>query len=545
MWLFFFANLFLSVSSDTTTCPSGFSLLSTGQKCVRLFTDVAKHADAAANCSSYGGHLISVLNAIDNRAIVGLAATSTTPYWLGIKCSLSGSAASCLWDDQSGNAGTYNAFATGYPLVEVGQCVYVPTSGSLAGKWLSGDCNNMNLNYICEASTTPITDTCTFQYNGYCYYPTLSSLSEQEAQYSCQQACSDLVSIHSKEENDYVKTLFSNNAPTYIRIGATTNDNNQNSWIDGTNWDYANIGYFDTKIGFCWSMALKDDIISTGKWISSLCDTSVPFVCKKKVGQQCGTTSGPTLAPGQCNAPMFYDNSGTFYSPNWPYTYVGEQNHCNYVLDTPVGSLAQIQFPVMNLDNQASISVYSRIEDTTPIVVFQGNSASNNWYNSTTNTMKVVFRPCVSNCQTDGLFRWQANFQPSNQVTTLSPPVSVTPDANNPSGCNATILSAPGLITSPNYPNFYTNFLNCMYHLSTLGGYRIRLDFNQIDTEQCCDNIIVHDGPFLSSPELGRVSGSWPAHSKIFQSTSNSMLVTFTTDASGQASGFSANFGAY
>ncbi|CAL2045247.1 unnamed protein product [Caenorhabditis brenneri] len=547
MWFHstFILALLVYVSADT--CPKGFSILGSTNKCVKLITDVARHADASANCSSYGGHLISVHTAIDNRAYVNLASSSSTPFWLGLKCSASGVPASCLWDDQSGNAGSYNAFANGYPVVEVGNCVYVSTTGSFAGKWLSGDCNTMSLNFICEApANTPVTDTCSFQFNGNCYYPSLSSLSEQEAEFACEQECANLVSIHSIEENNYVQSLFTNNAPTYIRIGATSNNQNVKSWIDGSNWDYSNIGYENSNLGLCWSMALSNDIVSTGKWISSKCDTSVPFVCKRKVGSQCGSTAGPTLAPGQCNGPQFYDNSGTFYSPSWPYSYIGQQNPCSYVLDTPVGSLAQIQFPIMVLDSQASIALYSRIEDSTPLVVLQGNSASNQWYSSTTNTMKVVFRPCVSNCApVNGVvYRWQANFQPSNQVT-QAPPVTITPNPNNPSGCNATILAAPGYITSPNYPNLYPNFSECLYHLSTNGGYRIRVDFGQIDTEQCCDNIVIRDGPLLSSPVLGSISGSWPAHSKIYQSSTNSMLVTFTSDASGQATGFSATFTAY
>ncbi|KAF1751154.1 hypothetical protein GCK72_017708 [Caenorhabditis remanei] len=543
-WTLLLLTFLVSVSADT--CPNGFTLLDATQKCVKLITTAAKHADASASCSQYGGHLISVHNAIDNRAYLALASASTTPYWLGIKCSLSGSPQSCLWDDQSGNAGTYNGFANGYPLVEVGSCVYSPTQGSFAGKWLSGDCDTMVLNFICEASTnTPVTDTCSFQYNGNCYFPTLSSLSEQEARFACQQECADLVSIHSVEENNYVQALFTNNAPSYIRIGAMTTDQNVNTWTDGTNWDYSNVGYSDTKLGYCWSMSLTNDIVSAGKWISSKCDTPIPFVCKRKVGQQCGSTAGPTLAPGQCNSPQFYDNSGTFYSPSWPYSYIGQLTPCSYILDTPVGSLAEIRFPVMNLDNQASIAIYSRIEDTTPLVVLQGNNAGNQWYTSTTNTMRVVFRPCVNNCPTDGgVYRWQATFQPSNQVT-QPPPVTVTPNPNNPSGCNSTILVTPGYITSPNYPGLYPNFLECFYHLSTNGGYRIKLDFGAVDTEQCCDNIVVRDGPLLGSPVLGVVSGSWPAHAKIFQSTSNSMFVSFTTDASGQGMGFSATFNAY
>lgn len=119
------------------------------------------------------------------------------------------------------------------------------------------------------------------------------------------------MSIHSAAENNYVQSLIGTNAPTYIRIGAKTDSLGQNSWLDGTPYDYANVGYASMNLGMCWSMALRDDIVPAGKWISSKCDTPVPFICKKKFGVTCGTTAGPTLAPGQCTNPFFYDYSGT------------------------------------------------------------------------------------------------------------------------------------------------------------------------------------------------------------------------------------------
>lgn len=232
-----------------------------------------------------------------------------------------------------------------------------------------------------------------------------------------------------------------------------------------------------------------------------------------------------------------------FYSPNWPNSYLGDHYPCTYILDTPIGSLVQIRFRILNLDSQASISLYNHVEDSTPFLVLEANSASDQWYTSTTNTMRVVFQLCISDCLNDGgNYRWEADFKPSTSVT-AQPSVTVTPNPNNPSGCNSNIM-APGYISSPNYPNYYPSNALCRYHLSTTVGNRIKLDFGAIDTDQCCDYIYVQDGAFTGSPFIANISGTYPAHMKTFQSTSNLMLVTFKSSIydNKDYTGFSANF---
>ncbi|CAI5451523.1 unnamed protein product [Caenorhabditis angaria] len=545
MW--FFVKFILLVSGvSAITCPNGFTALN-DKKCVQLFTTAATHLNAGIACSQLGGNLISIQNAIDNNAITQLAQTASNPIWLGLKCTQSRTPSSCQWDDQSGNAGTYNSFSNGYPVIEVGNCVYLLTQGTLSGKWSSGDCGSTALNYICEvAPTDPNTSTCSFTYNGNCYFPLTSELSQQEAQYACQSNCGNLVSIHSTGENDFVSKLFSGNIPTYIRIGAKSFDNGTHIWSDGTSFDYNNIGYDNIKLGQCYSMALVNDIVNAGKWISSKCDTALPFVCKRPQGTQCTTsTVSPTSTYGQCNGPMFLDNSGSFYSPNYPQTYVGFQSQpCSYILDTPVGTNAIIQFPVFQLDNQASIALYNRLEDTEPFQVLTSQFYSTNtWYNSSTNTMKVIFRPCTSNCQNGQTYNWRANFQPSTIIQPTNPSVTVTPNPNNPSGCNATLLIAPAQITSPNYPSFYPNSIECLYHLSTSGGYRINLYLKNVDVEKNFDYLRIYDSAFQTGTVLDTLTGTY--QDKIYQSTSNNMLVVFSSDSSGQSTGFTGNFGAF
>ncbi|CAD6186954.1 unnamed protein product [Caenorhabditis auriculariae] len=522
-------------------CPPGFTAITS--KCIQVITVNSPHSAAVSKCSDLGGKLVSIHNAIDNNGVINAANGVTNPLWIGLKCAAS-QASSCFWDDNTGSAGTYNNFVKGWPMTDIGSCVYMSVTGKNAGQWLSGDCDAMILSYVCE--TNPIdpgnTGCGDYQFGDKCYFPYAYELDETDSRVVCQQTCADLVSIHSMDENKYINTLFGANSPAYIRIGAANVGGNTYVWFDGTPFDFSNIGLSNAQLGSCMSMSMQNDLVKQGQWISSHCETTLPFVCSRRKSVICtATTPVPTQTPLQCTSPFIYEGNGTFFSPGYPNTYEGQANTCNYILYVPSMATVAVNFPIFNLDATSRVDLYNQIEDTKPFITLYGTVNPKLWFNSTTNTMRMVFR--TSGDQAGQIFRWQAKFQPSypGGFTGL-PPVTVTPDPYNPSGCNATALYAPGTITSQNYPNLYPNYSECRYLLSTAGGYRVHLNFQNVDTEQCCDIIVVRDGPNLSSRELGRVSGHYPPNAQQFTSTSNQMLVTFSSDSAGQATGFSANF---
>ena len=49
-------------------------------------------------------------------------------------------------------------------------------------------------------------------------------------------------------------------------------------------------------------------------------------------------------------------------------------------------------------------------------------------------------------------------------------------------------------VTSPGYPNLYPPNLNATYLLQATPGKVIRITFNRILTERCCDTITLYDG---------------------------------------------------
>jgi hypothetical protein len=98
-----------------------------------------------------------------------------------------------------------------------------------------------------------------------------------------------------------------------------------------------------------------------------------------------------------------------------------------------------------------------------------------------------------------------------------------------------------GTFTSPYYPSNYVSNLNCVWKISVPPENRIRLSFNDLQTEQTHDCVYVYDGESSLYNIIGTFCGrlySLPSTSVI--STTNFMTVRFKTDGSVTNSGFSA-----
>ncbi|KAF1764481.1 hypothetical protein GCK72_004429 [Caenorhabditis remanei] len=146
-----FAILPAIIASATPICTNGFSLIN--NKCLRLFTSPMVHKDAVATCSSYAGTLVTIKNAIDNRAITTFVGSSIKHTWIGLFCFQS-DPTNCYWDDESGTSADYSSFAKSFPYTDVGNCVYYSVSGTLAGQWVSGDCDDDLRPFVCEMPST-------------------------------------------------------------------------------------------------------------------------------------------------------------------------------------------------------------------------------------------------------------------------------------------------------------------------------------------------------------------------------------------------------
>ena len=108
-------------------------------------------------------------------------------------------------------------------------------------------------------------------------------------------------------------------------------------------------------------------------------------------------------------------------------------------------------------------------------------------------------------------------------------------------GCiNETFTAATGTVTDNSGSSNYGNNMTCSKLIQPTGGGTIALTFTSFATESGYDFVRVYDGATTSSPLMGTYSGS--SLPPVLTSTGGSMLITFTTDGSVTAAGWSATY---
>nr|XP_016847715.1 PREDICTED: deleted in malignant brain tumors 1 protein [Anolis carolinensis] len=127
----------------------------------------------------------------------------------------------------------------------------------------------------------------------------------------------------------------------------------------------------------------------------------------------------------------------------------------------------------------------------------------------------------------------------SGALSTTREPSRSTPAGNY--SCGGELPIPSGYFSSPFYPGYYPNNLNCTWTIRTWNNYRINLTFSSIQTECGPDYVEIYDGN-LDSKLLGRYcSGSFLT----FTSTSNVLTVRFHTDSSVTSRGFDAYYSSF
>ncbi|KAK5969702.1 C-type LECtin [Trichostrongylus colubriformis] len=516
-------------------CPSGYTE-GDNDICYKVYTNHTSYFTASATCETNDGRLASIHNAYTNAFIQQMAMEADVPVWLGLKCSDT-VAKNCQWDDGQGPSYPYDAFYPGNPSI-MGNCVLMMIGGTASGTWISGDCNNMQIGFVCQVSKHGSCGDFT-EFGGKCYRAFDQQLSMAAAESSCAGSCGHIASIHSDDENSMIATMLGAQS-NYAMIGLVRQNGGSYNWTDHTDFDFNNFGNNNSAFGECVAISLVNELVAVRKWITVSCAQPLPFVCKREMGS-CERTTTPsvvTLAPSTCDTPQFFEGNGTFYSPSYPGSYQGA-NPCLFIMTVDPADHVQIHFIDIQLSNGSSLELYNGFVDTVPFTVITSDVPSSTYYASSSNVMKMIYR--VGNQSAWNQFdRWEAEFLPKGLLASTLAPVTVTGSPNNPSHCNQ-MATVPANITSPGYPGNYPALTQCRYQLSTTPGNKILLTFGEIDTEQCCDIISVYDydgSPY--DPLLDRFSGQIAAGVKVFTSSLNQMLVEFYTDSITQRSGFSA-----
>ncbi|EGT49515.1 hypothetical protein CAEBREN_07361 [Caenorhabditis brenneri] len=254
----------------TFLIPISFSL-----KCVKIFLTPEVHFHAENNCRAISGTLVTIKNAIDNRAILNLASSAgISTMSLGLYC-FGNNTSGCFWDDGSGSPISYNNFQTSNQFDKTGRGVVMSVSntfGTNQGKWLSVNCYDgvntfSSYPYMCETPPTQPMSGCKHNYNGYCY-TTSKQIGNQ------------------KYDGNFAKTF---------------------NWIDGTTWDFHYMNPLNFQKGKCLVM----DLENYGLWSQVDCDQKMEFLCKRKILADTAPTKKSYEAPGilldasNCNSTLY------------------------------------------------------------------------------------------------------------------------------------------------------------------------------------------------------------------------------------------------
>ena len=102
--------------------------------------------------------------------------------------------------------------------------------------------------------------------------------------------------------------------------------------------------------------------------------------------------------------------------------------------------------------------------------------------------------------------------------------------------CGGNITSVNGTITSPGYPMHYPNDLNCTWIIELANVEFISINFLEFETEPYWDHLWIYDGISVESNYTSYTG--YPSLPLKIVSSGNMVMIHFTSDGSGTASGF-------
>ncbi|KAK0409353.1 hypothetical protein QR680_004488 [Steinernema hermaphroditum] len=327
-------------------CPPGVVTSADRSKCFFIVPVPLSFEDAQKTCANLNLRLASIETEADNDHLSETVfdrfrdlKMQNGDFWLG------GTLLSSSWKWMDGSALTFSNWADGQPSGS-GNCLYV---NSTSGLWFAGNCGEKS-SYVCESdvvvtpaptcpppsetsttttttstetspssstksspasepslspststsSTSAATPTSTLPtpvhgwnpFGNHMYYLNSEQKNWNDARSWCSSQGAELVSIHSKQENDFLFSL--SGGWTWIG-GFSPADNNTFIWSDGSVWNYTNwTGDDDDDDGDYGDYGDEGDgddnlpgygcilFTSTKTWTSAMCESIDRFVCKKK-----------------------------------------------------------------------------------------------------------------------------------------------------------------------------------------------------------------------------------------------------------------------
>ena len=217
-------------------------------------------------------------------------------------------------------------------------------------------------------------------------------------------------------------------------------------------------------------------------------------------------------------------SSGTFQSPGYPSPGYGDNLNLCWLVDTQ--NYFGLSFPYVWVETDYDfVRVYDGDSTSAPLMYTMTNGPYNNYYKtflvpSSKQALVVFTSDSSSPLPGFNLPGFEAKYAP----------------------CSVLTSAGGGTISSSNYPNNYDDLENSCWLIDLPAGYVATLSFNSLNIEFNFDYVRVFDGPSTSSPALLVTTGSQLPGD--VTSSTNQMLVTFSSDHTNNFSGFQATFNA-
>ncbi|XP_063316962.1 CUB domain-containing protein 2 [Pelmatolapia mariae] len=217
--------------------------------------------------------------------------------------------------------------------------------------------------------------------------------------------------------------------------------------------------------------------------------------------------------------------SGNFSSPNFPGLYP-YNTHCSWLIVVAEGSSVLLTFHYFELEYHAScaydyIKIYNGIsEDEGNLLGTFCGDISPPQFTSSWNVMSIIFHS-------------------DRHVAYRGFSVGYRKDM-----CGGVLTGLSGVISSPGYPQEYSNNADCSWaiHVSNTSVVTlVFLDFQLENNEGCnFDFVALFDGPTVTHRHLGKYCGADKPSNII--TTSNQLLVVFKSDFNIGGRGFKAYY---
>ena len=92
---------------------------------------------------------------------------------------------------------------------------------------------------------------------------------------------------------------------------------------------------------------------------------------------------------------------------------------------------------------------------------------------------------------------------------------------------------------TPDYPSNYEDNIICNWEVTSPIQTTIKLAFDDFETEECCDELKIYDGPSMKGNMMEFRGTTVPA---FYQSTGNSLYLQFKSDHSSTRKGFNLSY---